>query len=102
MCFKNFEDVKKPKIMKLTERGILINNIYLAEKELREYDRFFDKLKKGKNLIECGMWDNFDVKVLSWDKEKGIIFGEWKEGEITKSRTFEYGELDTKPRNLTF
>ena len=54
--------------MKLTKRESLINDIYLAEKELREYDRFFDKLKKGKKLLEYGMWDDFAVEVISWDK----------------------------------
>ena len=88
--------------MKLTKRESLINDIYLAEKELREYDRFFDKLKKGKKLLEYGMWDDFAVEVVSWDKEKGIIFGKWKETGVTKSRTFEYGELHTKRRNLIF
>ena len=83
-------------------RNDYIKKINEAEDDLREYDRFFDKLKKGKKLLEYRMWDNFSIKVVSWDKEKGIIFGEWKESSVTKSRTFEYGELHTKRRDLIF
>ena len=88
--------------MKLTKRESLVNDISLAEKKLRKYDKFFEKLKVGQKLLEYGMWDDFAVKVISWDKERGIIFGEWKETGITKSRTFEYGELHTKRRDLIF
>ena len=53
-------------------------------------------------MLEYGMYDDFGVEVISWNKEKGIIFGKWKESGITKSRTFEYGELHTEHRDLIF
>jgi hypothetical protein len=88
--------------IKLTKRESLINDIWMAEKRLREYDRFFKKLKEGQKLLEYGMYDDFDVKVVSWNKEEGTIIGKWKEGGVTKSRTFKYGELHKKTRNLVF
>jgi hypothetical protein len=87
---------------KLSTRESLINDIYEAEKSLRKYDRFFDKLKKGKKYLEYGMYDDFEVEVVSWDKEEGTIVGKWKECGKMESRTFQDWELHKKTRNLVF
>ena len=61
-------------------RDDYIKKINEAEDDLRKYDRFFDNLKKGKKMLEYGMYDDFDVEVVSWDKEEGTIIGKYIQG----------------------
>ena len=90
--------------IELTTRGSLINDIWLAEKRLREYDRFFDGLKKGKKMLEYGMYDDFTVEIVSWDKEEGTIVGKYFGDGGTRyiTQVYQYGELHTEHRNLIF
>lgn len=90
--------------IKLTARNVLIDNIYKAERALREYERFFDSLKIGKKMLEYGMYDDFAVEVVSWDKEEGTIVGKYLGDGGTRyiTKVYQYGDLHTEYRNLIF
>lgn len=88
--------------IKPTARQEKVIAIEKAKKGLKEYDEFFDNLKVGQNLYEQGMYDDFDVIVLSWDKEKGKIKGEYKVAGGKRVKTYDYWELYLEARNLMY
>jgi hypothetical protein len=77
--------------IELTTRESLINDIWMAEKRLREYDRFFKSLKEGQTFYMYGSLQ--PVKVLSWDSEHGIIVGEYMYIDAMVEKDFKYWEL---------
>jgi len=82
-------------------REKLVKEVEEAEDRLKRYDDFFDGLEEGQTIYEELMFDSSPVKVLSWNKEKGMVFCEYSYGGALVKKDIPYYSLAIKPREYT-
>ena len=85
----------------MSERQELVKEVKEAEDRLKRYDEFFDGLKVGQTIYEELTYDSSPVKVLSWNKNKGTVFCEYRYGGDLVKKNIEHYSLALEPREFT-
>lgn len=89
-----------PKI-KESRLQALEQKVERAQKELDQYNEWFDSLTVGMVIFENLAYDDSPVKVLGWDKHTGEVVVEYDSAGIKVTRSVPYWRL-SKERQLLF